>query len=281
MASLLEFDAKNAKGLATDKQLLLSEVERLDLKVQTLQAKAVDSEVELFDLREAAPKARAEIDMLQEQVAQLERELEVRFEEARTVNAKLGEVHGVYDSLVSQLDATQTEQEELHEVVEMLKEELEGKDLLQESLETSQSECDSLRGALQALPVGRQAAAYDGDARAAVRLGVRHAPSQRVGHISALPVVGRESDVIDELPLHSRISIPRAIYAKTSTTGRDGLQCCKFYPELRWMVSPDKRASRVAPTAAAAAAAMDCTRAHRVSDAPTPRPWRPRRRGAP
>ena len=137
------------------------------------------------------------------------------------------------------------------------------------------------RGALQALPVGRQAAAYDGDARAAVRLGVRHAPSQRVGHISALPVVGRESDVIDELPLHSRISIPRVIYAKTSTTGRDGLQCCKFYPELRWMVSPDKRASRVAPTAAAAAAAMDCTRAHRVSDAPTPRPWRPRRRGAP
>ena len=151
LASLLEFDAKNAKGLATDKQLLLSEVEWLDLKVQTLQAKAVDSEVELFDLREAAPKARAEIDMLQEQVAQLERELEVRFEEARTVNAKLGEVHGVYDSLVSQLDATQTEQEELHEVVEMLKEELEGKDVLQESLETSQSECDSLRGALQAL----------------------------------------------------------------------------------------------------------------------------------
>ena len=75
LASLLEFDAKNAKGLATDKQLLLSEVERLDLKVQTLQAKAVDSEVELFDLREAAPKARAEIDMLQEQVAQLEREV--------------------------------------------------------------------------------------------------------------------------------------------------------------------------------------------------------------
>jgi len=151
LASMLEIDAKSAKGLATDKQLLLSEVERLDLKVQTLQAKAVDSEVELFDLREAAPKARAEINMLQEQVAQLERELEVRFEEARTVNAKLGEVHGVYDSLVSQLDATQTEQEELHEVVEMLKEELEGKELLQESLETSQSECDSLRGALQAL----------------------------------------------------------------------------------------------------------------------------------
>ena len=151
LASKLEFDAKCVKGLASDKQLLLSEVERLDLKVQTLQAKAVDTEVELLDLREAAPKARAEIDMLQEQVAQLERELEVRFEEARTVNAKLGEVHGVYDSLLSQLDATQTEQEELHEVVEMLKDELEGKELLHESLETSQSECDSLRGALRAL----------------------------------------------------------------------------------------------------------------------------------